>query len=328
MKRIALPICVLATALGVSACGIHANPPAQLPQSPQSQPHFMQPMDVLGGPGLHLLNVLLGDAPPNIAGKDLQRVDLGIREIDAIQDGQVTVLASYDHPRIVNVLAHQDDSGESVADTSVARSAYQQLRLVVDVPSSDVKFKGEHATPLDFLVNVATSSSVGAGATTVTASDGPSAVDIVVSQPFSIPQDHHQVVRVDFNAFESIALAAGGNAVARPSLFVAPIDNMGSIKGRVLSASGSPVANATVVAVASDGSIGNTDWTNDEGRFKIGTLRSGTYTLVVYNSYTTAAGRTVSAAGESASSASAASITGPTVTVNAANTTSAGTIRD
>ncbi|HET6896494.1 MAG TPA: carboxypeptidase regulatory-like domain-containing protein [Candidatus Baltobacteraceae bacterium] len=324
MKRVALPMCALATALSVTACGMHSNPPAELPQS---QPHLMQPMDVLGGPGSRL-NVLLGDAPPDIAGKVLQRVDLGLREIDAIQDGQVTVLASYDHPRIVNVLAHQDDSGESVADANVARTAYQQLRLVVDVPSSDVKFEGEHATPLDFLVNVATSSSVGAGATTVTTSDGPTAVDVIVSQPFSIPQDHHQAVRVDFNAFESLAFAATGSALARPSLFVAPIDDMGSIKGHVVSASGSPVANATVVAVASDGSIGNTDWTNDRGRFKIGTLRSGTYTLVIYNSYTTAAGRTVTASGESAGSASAQSITGPTVTVNAANTTSAGSITD
>jgi hypothetical protein len=328
MKHVALRVCAIATALGLTACGSHANPAAQVPQAGPNVPNIMKPMDVGGGPSGTRLNVLLGDAAPDISGRTLKRLDLGIREIDAVENGQVTVLASYDEPRIVNVLAHQDDSGESVANANVARNEYQQLRLVVDLPSSGVKFEGEQRAPLTFLVNVASASSLGAGVSTVTSSDGPAAVDILVTQPFSIPVDHTNAVRLDFNAFESLALDSAGNALARPALFVAPIDDMGKVKGHVLNPNGSPVSNATVVAVAQDGSVANTDWTDDKGRFVIGTLRSGTYTLVVYNSYTTAVGRTVTASGESASNASRQSFTGPTVTVTGGQTTAAGSIAD
>lgn len=321
MKR-ALHGCAIAAAVSLTACGTHASPPAQLPQSAPSR---MQPMDVLGGPALLRLNVLLGDAKPNLNGHDLEHLDLGIREIDAIENGQTTVLASFDRPRIVDVLAHQDDSGESIANTDVSRSDYQQIRLVVDLASSHAVFSGQRNVPVNFLVNVASASTAGAGSTTVTTTDGPGAVDMVVTQPFSIPSDKTQSARVDFNAFESVTLDPSGALLARATLFVAPVDDMGRVAGAVENAHGKPVANATVVAVASDGSIGNTGFTDATGHFSIGTLRSGTYRLVVYNDYTTAAGRHSLASGETSN---AQSITGPQITITGGVNTSAGTIGD
>lgn len=304
---------------------MHATNPAA--PTPQTMPRVLQPMDVIGGPG-GLLRVLLGDAPPNLGGRNLQQLNLGIKEVDAIENGQTTVLASFDKPHVVNVLAHQDDdSGEVVADAQVARSDYQQVRLVVDLASSSAKFKGAPKTPVDFLVNVASASSAGAGATTVTTSDGPGAVDLIVTQPFSIPQSYHNAVRVDFNAFESLALDSAGNLLSRASLYVAPVDDISGIKGTVVNSSGDPVANATVVALAADGSVGNTSFTNDRGRFNIGTLRAGTYQLVIYNTYTTASGRVVTASGESPGNASVQSFAGPSVTTSN-GPTSAGTIKD
>jgi len=282
-------------------------------------------MDVVGGPTHMLLSILLGDAAPDLGGEQLRSLDLGIKEIDAIENGQTTVLASFDEPQIVNVLAHQDNDGQPLTNADVSQSNYQELRLVVDLASSSAKFAGSPAQPIDFLVNVATASSVGAGATTVTTSDGPGAVDVVVTQPFSIPTNHHQSVRVDFNAFEGLALDQSGSLLVRPTLFVAPVDDMGSIKGHVLNSDGSPVSNATVVAVAADGSIGNTDWTDDTGRFRVGTLRSGTYQLLIYNAYTTAAGRNVNASGQSSSQNV---IEGPTITVTGGSTAPAGSITD
>ena len=313
---------LLALAPGLTACGSHASLPVQ---SAQSAPRFEKPMDIVAGPSGYKLNVLLGDAAPNLGGNTLQRLDLGIMEIDAVENGEVSVLASFDTPRVVNVLAHQDDDGESVADGNVARSDYQQLRLVIDLASSYAKFRGGPRVPVDFLVNVASASSSGAGATTLTTSDGPGAVDMLVTQPFSIPAHQDHSVRVDFNAFESLAIDATGALVARASLFVAPMDDMGRVKGCVLDAYGSPVSNATVVAVAPDGSIGNSDWTDDSGRFSIGTLRSGTYKLLIYNSYTTAAGRVVTASGQTNSSQS---FEGPTITVSPDKAVTAGTIAD
>lgn len=325
MKRAATTVCTLATAVALSACGMHANPAAP---TPQSAPRLMQPMDVIGGPGGKLLQVLLGDAPPNLGGRQLERLNLAIKEVDAIENGQTTVLASYERPRIVNVLAHQDDTGDVVADTTVSRADFQQLRLVVDVEQSSAKFKSEPKVPVDFLANVASASSVGAGTTTLTTSDGPGAVDIVVTQPFTIPEDGRHAVRVDFNAFESLALDSTGNLLSRASLFVAPVDDANRITGRVVNTSGGAVADATVVAVAADGSIGNTSFTDGRGRFKIATLRAGTYQLVIYNTYTTASGRVATASGVTPTNASVQSFSGPAVTVGGDESSSAGTIKD
>lgn len=322
MKLAAVRVCAIAMTLGLAACGAQANPAARMPQV---TPHFERPQDTYGGPTGLSLNVLLGDAAPNLGGITLKQLDLGIREIDAIENGQTTVLASYNRPRVVNVLAHQDDDGESIADANVAQSTYQQIRLVVDLASSKAVFSGWRTAPVDFLVNVASASTVGAGSTTVTTTDGPGAVDLVVTQPFSIPQNRPQSARVDFNAFESLALDPSGALLARATLFVAPIDDMGHVTGRVLNAQGIPVSNATVAAVAPDGSIGNTGWTNDRGRFTIGTLRAGTYQLMLYNDYTTAAGREIEASRQTSASQS---ITGPTITITAGQRTAAGTIAD
>ena len=319
MRNVARYVAAL-TALALAGCGVHSG---MLGQTPGSSSSVEKPMDLVGGPAL--LNVRLGDAAPNLGGNKLQRLNLGIKEIDAIENGQSTVLVSYDRPRVVNVLAHQDDSGEDVADASVARSDYQQLRVVVDLGTSTAKFQGGPSVPVDFLVNVASQSSAGAGATTVTTTDGPGAVDMVLTQPFSIPQDEHKAVRLDFNAFESLAIDPSGNLLSRATLFVAPIDQMGRVKGRVLSSNGSPVENASVVAVAPDGSIGNTDWTDRYGRFSIGTLHAGTYKLLIYNEYTTAAGRAVNASGQTSS---ANTLEGPTITITGGQTTSAGTVAD
>jgi hypothetical protein len=323
MKRTLVRLCTVVGALALGACGMHTNPAAQ---TPQSSPQLMKPMDIVGGPTSLKLNVLLGDAAPNFGGRRLQRLDLGIKEIDAIENGQTIVLASFDEPHVVDVLAHQDDDGESLTNADVARSDYQQLRLVVDLASSTAKFTGGSAAPIDFLVNVASQSSVGAGSTTVTSTDGPGDVDVIVTQPFSISSDHRQSVRVDFNAYESMAIDATGDFLARPALFVAPIDDMGSVKGSVINGSGSAVENATVVAVASDGSIGNTGFTDGSGRFRIGTLRSGTYQLLVYNTYTTAAGWAMNASGQTIGSPNV--ITGPTITIAGGKTTVAGSVAD
>ncbi len=182
--------------------------------------------------------------------------------------------------------------------------------------------------PVNFLVNVASASSVNAGVTTLTTSDGPGAVDVLVKQAFSIADGGHQSVRMDFNAFESLTLDQSGTLLARPTMFVAPVDEMGSVSGRVLDSSGNPVQNATVAAIAPDGSVGNTDWTGPRGHFSIGTLRAGTYQLVVYNAYTTAAGRAVTASGVSSANASMQSISGPNVTVTGGKNTAAGIIKD
>ena len=100
---------------------------------------------------------------------------------------------------------------------------------------------------------------------------------------------------------------------------------MGSIHGHVVDRAGKPVQNAVVVAVAADGSIGNTTFTNARGRFTLGTLRAGEYQLTIYNSYTTASGNQITS---SAVSEGTPSVTVPSVTVYPRHEAAAGSIAD
>lgn len=314
----------LLLSLGLAACSMHGSQPAENLTSSSSSSSVVHPLDTFGGIG-NRLDLLLGDAAPRLGNKQLTHVNLGIREIDAVSNGTTYVLAQYSKPRIVDVLQYQNNNGASVANSNNAQTTYQQVRFVVDLSTSEVVFKGNDHVGLSFLTNTATFSSVHAGANTTTVTDGPGAVDITVTQPFSVPADGNPDVRVDFNLYESLAMLKNESVVALPALFVAPRANMGSISGTLQNVRGGAVTNATVVAVASDGSIGNTTCTDTNGNFTLGTLRSGTYRLVIYNQYTTAVGQQVNAAG---ASSSAQSVTGPAVTVTGGQTTTLGNIAD
>ena len=321
-------LCAVLAAASLSACGAHGQTgPNAIPQGKTRE---IRPQDTLGGiGGKSMLTVTLGDAAPALGGKQVDSINLGVLEIDAVKNGQVTVLASYSTPKIVDVLAHQDDAGEAVADSAVSSSSYDSLRVVVDIASSAVQVGPSwnlQTLPLNFLTNTSTASSVAAGVTTTTVADGPTAVDMVVTQPFSIPADQSQTVRLDFNAFESLALV-GGTLLSRPALFVAPTGDLGVVRGHIQTSAGDAVKHAAVVAVASDGSIGNTGFTNANGNFVVGTLRSGTYRLMIYNTYTNATGAQFSATAPSPVN-SQQILTGPSVTVTGGQTTYTDTIAD
>lgn len=324
MKKHAARAGAILMSMGLAACSMHGSQPAELTTNSNSQ--AVRPMDITGGigPG-RAMTVYMGDAAPNLGGKKLTHLNVGILEIDAISDGQSVMLAKYDQPKVVDVLAHQENDGERVARSGDATKTYQAIRFVVDLQSSQAVFRGNDTRPLDFLTNTSTFSSVHAGSNTTTTADGPGAVDLVVTQPFSIPENADPAVRVDFNAFESLALEQNGSIFTVPALFVAPMSDIGMIKGHVRNSSGGAVQDATVVAVAADGSIGNTTSTDDKGHFALGTLRSGSYQLVIYNAYTTAAGQQINASG---ASSNAPTVSGPSVTVTGSHTTAVGTLAD
>jgi Domain of unknown function (DUF4382)/Carboxypeptidase regulatory-like domain len=302
---------------------MHGSQPEDSVSGPSSS--LVRPLDVYGGIGGSRLNLMLGDASPRLGNKKLSHVNLGIREIDAVSNGTTYVLAQYKKPKVVDVLSFQNDNGDPVANASKAQTTYQQVRFVVDLPTSQVVFNGNDSSAINFLTNTTTFSSVHAGANTTTVADGPGAVDITVNQPFSLPSDGNPDVRIDFNLYESLAMLKNESVIAEAALFVAPRAGMGSISGTLENARGGAVSNATVVAVASDGSIGNTTCTDANGNFTLGTLRSGTYQLVIYNQYTTAVGQQVNAFG---ASSGAQSVTGPSVTVTGGQTTTLGNIAD
>jgi hypothetical protein len=292
---------------------------------PASGSHSL-PQGVYGGIGPSAaLSVLLGDAAPDLYGRPLAKLNLGLREVDAIQNGQTTVLSTFSKPLVVNVLNVPGNGGQLVAHAQVARLQYDSLKLVVDLATSTGVFQDGTVMPINFFVNQQTWSTVGAGANVTTTPHGSNAVSIVVNQPFSIPEDGNHAVRVDFNAFESLDLWAQGGLVAEPALFVAPIDDAGSIVGKIVdSKTGLPVDQAVVVATDSDGNIGNTGVTDSTGSFELHTLRSSNYNLVIWNDYMNAADRVF----QSNSQSQYAAVNGPTVTVTGGQNANAGTLKD
>jgi len=311
---------VLAVAALMTACsgGAHGASPV-LPQGDTGPASHVRPLDTIGGGSSlvgGLLKILLGDSAPQLGGKTLQHLYIGVSRIDVTANGQVTTIESYDQPKVVDVLQFQKDAAQQIGDSKVAKQKYDSLTLVVDVPSSQAVFSDHTSMPLTFLTNTPTQSSAGAGATTTTVPDGANAVDIIAAQPFSVPEGQTQEIRADFNAFESLALQSQG-LIANPVVFVAERPNSALINGTLVNANGDPVANATVVASDADGNVRNTDITDAKGNFTLSTLNRGSYTLTIYNAYTNAAGQQYQASGQTST---ATVVQGPTLSLKNGHT--------
>lgn len=288
----------------------------------------MHPTDLLGGGPAMLLKILLGDSAPVLDGKTLAHLYVGVRQINVSSAGQTQTLASFASPHVIDVLAYQGNSADSVTNSNVSSRHYDSLTFVLDVPTSQAVFTDGSSLPLTYMTNTYTRSSAGAGSSTSTVADGINAVDVTNTQGFDVPSDQPQAVRVDFNAFESLWLRYG-TLYANPVLYVSPIGNSGQIAGTVVNSAGSPVGNATVVATDPYGNVKNTAVTGSDGTFNISTLTSGSYQLTIYNTYVNAAGHRYIASGESSSAwSSSATVTGPNVNVTAGSTTNAGNLSD
>ncbi|HEY9179176.1 MAG TPA: DUF4382 domain-containing protein, partial [Candidatus Baltobacteraceae bacterium] len=100
-----------------------------------------KPLDVIGGPALFsTLNTLLGDAAPVVGGKPLAHFYIGVREIDAIVNGQTVVLGSASTPYQMDLLQYQNGSTAWMTQTSIPMQTYTQLRYVIDIPSTQAIF--------------------------------------------------------------------------------------------------------------------------------------------------------------------------------------------
>ncbi len=308
-----------------AACSIHGQSATPALLASNDSQNVIRPFDLHGGIASSQMTVQMSDAPPSIAGKQLAHLNLGIREIDITDSiGQTQVVAQYNTPLIVDVLQYQGAAGADVDQTLVNQQTYRQIRFVVDVGASQAIYADNSTGALDFRYGRKDSSDVGAGKTTLTTPAGPGLVAITHKRQFTIGPNATELVNVDFNAFESLAAGSGNGLLVRPSLFVATNWNEGNITGTIVNRSGNPVSNATVVAIGSDGSVGNSAATDAFGNFNLHTLASDTYRLEIHNTYTNAAGANIVSQGASSSGV----IFGPTVTVSPGQPTLTGTITD
>lgn len=285
--------------------------------------NIVQPFDTHGGIASSSTNVEIGDAAPSV-GNQLAHLNLAIREVDLIDaNGNSTVLAQYAEPLIVDILQYQDGSGATVARGGNAKpKTYTQVRIVVEAAESQAIYTDNSTGALNFSGD-SSASSVGAGLATATAPGWQGTVAITTPVNFTTQPNLNNTLKVDFNAFESLAPGASTAVTVRPTLFAAAASSAGTITGTVVGKNGKPVANATVIATGSDGSVGNTVATDASGNFNLHALNADTYSLQVRNSYTNAAGANIVSQG-----GGGGTVLGPTVTVTPGQTTDAGTIRD
>ncbi len=290
---------------------------------PNSGTH-VRPMDTYAGPMGYALVSLL-DASPMLNGKTVTHFVVGIREVDAVANGQIVPLISFASPYPVDLLQYQNGNSLSLGQVSLPAQSYTQVRLVLDQPSTQVSFSDGSTLPGVFKTNSSSMSSSGAGNSTSASNDATiaNAVDVTFNAPFSVASGGTLALSADFNVLESIAKISSSSITVRPVAFGG--NAAGQITGTIVNQSGAPVQNAVVAAIASDGSVGNTGGTDQNGAFNLHALKGGTYQLVIYNAYTNAAGQSITASGQSNSSTS---FTGPTVTVTPGSKISAGTIGD
>lgn len=278
-----------------------------------------------------ILNTVLGDAAPVIGGKPLAHFYIGLREVDAIANGQSTVLGSAATPVQVDLLQYQNGSTAWITQTNVPEQPYTQLRYVFDMGSVQAVFADGSTMPVR-LSTAASKSSDGLGNGSSTAADATYAdgFDVTVNAPFTVTSTG-AAVAADFNLTESLAPGGPGALTLRPT--IAAANGAGQIAGTVVNNAGSPVKNATIVAVGSNGAAINSATTDANGAFTIDALPADTYQVLIYNNYTNAAGYRINAAGAdptppSPPGTAPAPISGPTATVTSGNSTFAGTIGD
>ena len=323
---------VFVLAFGVAGCstqGAHSVPPSTVRTPSTTGPALQapaasrRPMDTLGGPAMFLLNTALGDAAPTLNGKVLAHFVIGVREIDAIGNGQTFVLGSASTPAQMDLLQYQNGSTNWMTQTSVPAQTYSQLRYVIDLGSTQAVFADGTTMPVKFSGGYS-KSSYGVGNDTTTTADATfaNAIDVTVNAPFTVQSTAAAAIASDFNLGESLTVN-GSTIIVRPTLSAA--NSPGQINGTITNAWGSPVQNATVVAVGSNGKAVNSATTDASGTFNVHALPADTYQLVIYNAYTNAAGYKIYASGQSSN---AQGFYGPTVSVTAGSSASTGTIGD
>lgn len=317
---------LLAAPLAACSAGTVASTPAG---QPAVRSHTLRPMDTIGGIGGNY-SVALMDAPPVINSTQLDHIYLAVVRVDSLKNGSAQTILSFNQPRIVDVLAHQNDSGENLGSALGSTTSYDGLQMVVDAARSSAT-AGRKSYAIVF-TSGSTNSTVGAGATTATQSDGGTLVRMTVAQPYAVQTGNSSDgVQVDFNAYESLAPLNGTALVARPTLFLMGKSNEGRIKGIVVNAAGTPVMGATVVAFGADNKPGNVVSTAQDGTFLLHTLAAGTYHLKIFNDYVTAVGAEHVAANATALQAPGGRFApqdGPVVTVTSGTVTDSGTIAD
>jgi carboxypeptidase family protein/uncharacterized protein DUF4382 len=304
VMTLALPACTGSTG------GSQALPATSTQSAHQHVRHLQRstasegraPSDVIGGaPSFRFLLALL-DAPLIGANASNSKFYAGILGVDAIdQNGDSWQLFGSNTPQVVNLLALQD-TALNLGSGSLPAGTYTSMQLLLDPATTTVIYNG-HEYPVRFRSpdHPWWDSSQTIEAVSVALSVTGRAGDSLTGT-------------LDFNVFQSANLS---NGVVYLTPTVAGGMGQAAIAGTVANRSGARVGNATVVATDANGVVANTALTEADGSFHIRGINPGGYTVSVMNTYTTAAGVTVTASKADAGAApSRYVVVGPNSQVN------------
>lgn len=236
-------------------------------------------LDLLGSAPGFKLTLSLFDAP--LANAPGVKVNVGLDGAQLLTASGAVPFVTNKQPQVVNLIDLQDHSFD--LEGTAPAGTYTGIRLLIDSAHSGVVIGGR-TIPIVW----------GAPGNPTTAAV--IAVDFACA--FSLGSSgsngDHAKITLDFNVMQSVRFV-NGTIYVEPSVTAA--NAAGQVSGKVKNAAGKAVSSATVLAVDGTGRTVNSTATKADGSFTLHALPPGTYTIAVKNSYVTAPGETIVAAG-------------------------------
>lgn len=290
LMTVALPACT------APSSGSHALPATSAQSAHKHVRHLQKttgskgraPSDVLGGAPSFRMGMDLYDAPLIGATAANAQFNAGILGVDAIdQNGDSWQLVGSDTANVVNLLALQNTSLD-LGSGDLPAGTYPSVQLLLDPATTSVTYNGQ-----SYPVQIVDPNHPWWD---------PTQTIEAISVPLSVTGNPGDTITatLDFNVFQSANLS---NGVVYLTPTVAGGLGQPTISGTVANSGGGPVANATVIATDASGNVANTALTAADGSFHIRGISPGGYTVSIANSFTTAAGVTVTASGADAGAA-------------------------
>jgi Carboxypeptidase regulatory-like domain/Domain of unknown function (DUF4382) len=271
----------LLAALALAGC----STPASLSAVPSDATLAMRsPTDLIGSPPMAKLRISLFDAP--IANLPDVKFNIGIDGVQLIAaNGTAVPYDTETKPKIVNLLDLQTHSQDF--NGNAPAGGYSGVRLLIDTSSTSLTI-GKFTIPIVW------------GTKAKPIGGSMLAIDFPCNFLLTGVKDALANVALDFNVLHSVSFS-GNTIYVQPNVVAASAP--AEIDGTVHNAAGKPVTNAVVLAVDALGHVANSTVTANDGKYTLHAIPAGFYTIQVKNSYVTAQGNTITAAGADAGAA-------------------------
>jgi hypothetical protein len=201
------------------------------------------------------------------------QINLAIVGVEAMASGTAYDLVTYDTPVLVNTLDFQRQALVLGSNTLPAIS-FDGVRVLIDPTQSSVVSNGQ-TYPMTFGTFDPNSHAFVPSSAAIGSFD--------VAMPFDGSAGNVHLL-MDFDAIDSVALV-NGVAQVGPALIGTNGSQSAVIGGSIVNNAGAPVSNATVQAINPDGSVAATTVSANDGSFELHAIRSGSYQVMISNTY-------------------------------------------